>query len=291
MKMSKILITGATGRLGKTVIEQLLKHTAAHNVVAFARDENKATILKERGIEIRLGSYEDTASLEHALNGIDKILLVSSPSIENRFEHHKNVVDVAKKLGVKHIAFTGAVFKNPSTSNTKNLIEPLFQTDEYIKASGLIYTLLHNSLYADEIKIFAGEKVLETGIIFPAGNGKVPYALRREMGEAAANVLLQNNHENKTYELTGNDLYSYEDIANAFSSLSGKTVTYTDLDTSVYSENLKNSGIPENFVSIITGFATDIKNHQYEIMSADFEKLLGRKPAGLKESLKEIYAF
>ncbi|WP_037573605.1 SDR family oxidoreductase [Sporocytophaga myxococcoides] len=289
--MSKILITGATGRLGKTVIEQLLKHTAANNIVAFARDENKATIIKEKGIDVRFGSYEDTASLEKALNGIDKILLVSSPSIENRFEHHKNVVDVAKKSGVKHIVFTGAVFKNPSVSKTKSLIEPLFQTDEYIKASGLIYTLLHNSLYADEIKIFVGEKVLETGIIFPAGNGKVPYALRREMSEAAANVLLQNNHENKIYELTGNDLYSYEDIANIFSSLSGKTISYTDLDTSVYSENLKILGIPENFVSIMTGFATDIKNHQYEIISSDFEKLLGRKPTDLKESLKEIYKF
>ncbi|MBI3233286.1 MAG: NAD(P)H-binding protein, partial [Bacteroidetes bacterium] len=184
-----ILITGSTGHLGTATIQQLLKHTSANNIVAFARDENKAKHLKDLGIEVRLGSFDDIASIEKAMAGIDKVLLVSGLD-PHRFQQHKNVVDAAKKAGVSQLAYTSVAFKDFQSSVIKPLMESHFQTEDYIKESGLNYTLLRNTLYTDGVPMFVGEKVFETGIILPAGDGKVPYALRGEMAEATDNVLL-----------------------------------------------------------------------------------------------------
>lgn len=286
--MNKILVTGATGRLGKATIEHLLKNTAAENIVAFARDIEKAKVLMEIGIEVRIGNFDSPPSLDHAMLGIDKLLLISGVEM-NRLQQHKNVVDAAEKAGVRHIVYTSIPLRDLDNSAVKILMESHFQTEDYIKESGLTYTFLRNSLYADVIPIYVGEKVFETGIYYPAGNGKVAFALRREMGEAAANVLLQNGHENKTYEITGGELSSFEDIARDLSLLSDKTVRYTNADAGAFSDKLKESGIPEDFVFILSGFASDIKNKQYEILSPDLENLLGREPASLEDSLKEIY--
>jgi len=285
-----ILITGATGHLGSAVIEHLVKKTTADNIVAFARDESKTSVFAEKDIEVRIGNFDYASSLDNAMQDIEKILLISTID-HHRLQQHKNVVDAAKKAGVKHILYTSVSIKDLPNCATKVIMESHFQTEDYIKESGLKYTFLRNSLYTDMIPVYVGEKVFETGIIFPAGNGKVAYALRREMGEATANVLLQNGHENKIYEITGSELYSYEEVAKALSELSGKNITYTDVDAAELSKQLKQAGVPEGLQFIITGFATDIKNGHFANVSKDLENLLGRKPASLKEALKEIYKF
>jgi NAD(P)H dehydrogenase (quinone) len=283
-----ILVTGATGNLGSAAVSHLLKNTAANHIVALARDETKANHLRGRGIEVRIGTYDDISSLDLAMKGIEKVLLISGNGA-NRLQQHKNVVAAAKKAGIKHITYTSIALKNMETSAIRSLMEDLSQTEDYIKESGLTYTVLRNTLYTGGIPLFAGEKVFETGIYLPSGNGKVPFALRREMGEAAANVLLQNGHENQTYEITGGDLYSYEDVANELSALSGRTVNYVDADPMTFPAKLKEFGLPEIVVLVVSGFSADIKNHQFEIVTKDLEKLLRRKPASLKEGLKEVY--
>jgi NAD(P)H dehydrogenase (quinone) len=283
-----ILVTGATGHLGTATIEHLLKNTTAGNIVALARDENKARHLKEEGVEVRVGNFDDTASLNKAMQGIEKVLLISTID-HHRIQQHKNVVDAAKKAGIKFIAYTGVSMKNVNTSAIKMLMESHFQTENYIKESGLVYTFLRNTLYTDVIPMHVGEKVFETGILLPAGTGKVPYALRREMGEAAASVLLQNGHENRTYEITGSELYSYTDVAQTLSELSKKNIAYTDVEATAFSEQLKKDGVPEFLAFLKTGFATDIKNNQFGIVSRDLETLIGRKPTSLKVSLSGIY--
>ena len=207
-----ILVTGATGRLGSRAISHLVKNTAANNIVAFARDENKANHLREKGIEVRIGTYDDISSLDPAMQGIEKVLLISSNG-PTRLQQHKNVIAAAKKAGIRHITFTSIALKDIKTAALRPLMEDLYQAEEYIKESGLMYTVLRNTLYLGGTPLFGGEKVIRTGIHLPTGNGKVPFALRREMGEAAANTLLQNGHENKTYEITGSDLHSYGDVA------------------------------------------------------------------------------
>jgi len=283
-----ILVTGATGHLGSAVVSHLLKNTAATNIVAFARDENKAKDLKGKGIEVRIGTYDDISSLNLAMKSIEKLLLISGNG-PTRLQQHKNVVDAAKKAGVKHLVFTSIALKDMKTAALRGLMEDLYQAEDYIKQSGLIYTVLRNTLYTGATPLFGVDKVIKTGISLPTGTGKVPFALRREMGEAAANALLQSGHENKTYELTAGDLYSYKDVADALSALSGKTVTYTDADPVTFPNKLKEFGLPEIVVLLITGFSADVKNHQFEIVTKDLERLLGRKPASLKESLKEVF--
>jgi NAD(P)H dehydrogenase (quinone) len=285
-----ILVTGATGNLGSAVLSQLLKNTAAKNIVAFARDENKANHLKEKGIEVRLGTYDNISSLDLAMKGIEKVLLISGNS-PTRLQQHKNVVAAAKKAGIKHIVFTSIALKDMKTAALRPLMEDLYQAEDYIRESGLTYTVLRNSLYTGVTPLFGGEKVIKTGVNLPTGNGKVPFALRRELGEAAANVLLQNGHESQTYELTANDLYSYADVAQALSSLSGTTVNYTDADPVTFPKQLKEFGLPEIVVLLVTSFSADVKNHQFEIVTRDLEKLLGRKPASLKMGLKEVFGF
>jgi NAD(P)H dehydrogenase (quinone) len=119
-----ILITGATGHLGSAAISHLLKNTAASNIVAFARDENKAKHLKEKGIEVRIGTYDDKSSLDLAMQGIEKVLLISG-NAPSRLQQHKNVVDAAKKAGIKHIVFTSIALKNMKTSAIRSLMEDL----------------------------------------------------------------------------------------------------------------------------------------------------------------------
>lgn len=283
-----ILVTGATGHLGTAAVEHLLKKTNADNIIALARSEEKAKALRDKGVAVRIGNFDDITSLDNAMQGIEKVLLISTID-QNRLQQHKNVVDAASRAGVRHVVYTGVSMKDVSTSAIMGLMGAHFQTEDYIRSSGLSFTILRNTLYTDVIPFYVGEQVFETGIYFPAGTGSVLFALRKEMGEAAANVLLQGGHENKTYEITGDTLYSFGDIANELSALSGKTVTYTDADAADYSDKLKQSDVPEYLIYMLGGFASDVKNKQFETVYNDLEGLLGRKPASLKEGLRLIY--
>lgn len=283
-----ILVTGATGHLGTTVIQQLLKKTSANQIAAFVRDENKAADLKEKGADIRVGSYDDVPSLDKAMQGIEKVLLIAGTDEENRLRQHGNVVDAAKKAGVQCIAYTSRNLKDRNTLVNK-LMEGHFQTEDYIKESGLSYAIFRNVLYMDTVLQFVGEKVFETGINLPAGEGRVAYALRSEMGEAIANVLLEDGCGNKIYKFTGSEQYTFGDVAAALTDLSGKEVKYTPAEKSTFEAQMKERGVPEPVVQKVVGFITDIKNGQEEEVSSDLENLLGRKPASLKEGLKALF--
>ena len=218
------------------------------------------------------------------------LLFPALDALKEGFEVYP-VVDAAKKAGVRHIVFTSIALKDMKTAAIRSLMEDLYQAEDYIKENGLTYTVLRNTLYTGATPLYGGEKVIKTGISLPAGNGKVPFALRREMGEAAANTLLQNGHENQTYEITGSDLYSYGDVAQAFSVVSETTVKYTNADPVTFPSQLRKLGLPEIVVLLVTGFSADVKNHQFEIVTRDLENLLGRKPASLTEGLKEVFGF
>jgi NAD(P)H dehydrogenase (quinone) len=283
-----ILVTGATGHFGNAVINHLLKNIPASEIAALVRNEAKATDLKAKGVDIRIGQYDDIASIEKAVQGIEKLLLVSGLDM-NRGEQHENLINAAKKAGVKHIAYTSVTLKDWDTSSNKMLMDSHRQTEEYLKASGINYTLLQNTLYIEAIPNFVGQHVLENGIFLPAGTGKTPFALRDEMAEAAANVLLNDGHENKSYQITNTESYSFEEVAQSLSELSGKSVTYTSPEPKVFEEQLKKIGLNEVVIAISAGFAADIRNGDLDIVSSDLENLLGRKPTTLKEGLKQVF--
>ncbi len=284
-----ILVTGATGQLGTAVIKTLLEKTSATQIAALVRDESKASALKEKGVDIRVGSYDDTASLDQAMQGIEKVLLIAGTDEENRLQQHQNVVDAAKKTGVQCIAYTSRSLKDRNTL-ANQLMLGHFQTEDYIKASGLNYILFRNVLYMDTIPQFiGGKKVFETDINLPTGHGQVPFALRSEMGEAIAHALLENDYSNRIYKLTGNKTYSFDDVAATLSDLSGKKVGYTPVEKSAFEMQMKERGTPDAMVQKVVGFLTDIKNGQEEEVSPDLENLLGRSPTSLKEGLKVLF--
>ncbi len=283
-----ILITGANGQLGTAVIKNLLDKTSANQIAAFVRDESKASNLKEKGVDIRVGNYDDTASLDKAMQGIERVLLIAGTDENNRIKQHQNVVDAAKKAGVQCVAYTSRTLKDRNTLANK-LMEGHFQTEDYIKECGLNYAIFRNVLYMDTIGQFVGSRVFDTGIYLPTGHGRVPFALRSEMGEAIANVLLESDRGNRIYKLTGSESYSFDDVAATLSDLSGKEVDYTPTEKSAFEAQMKERGAPETMVQRVVGFLTDIKNGQEEEVSPDLENLLGRKPTSLKEGLKVLF--
>ncbi len=283
-----ILVTGATGQLGSATINFLLKKSPASQIAAFVRDEGKATDLAASGVAIRVGSYDDPASLDNAMQGIDTVLLIAGTDEENRLRQHQQVVDAAKKAGVHRIAYTSRALKDPGTLVNKLMIGH-FQTEDYIKASGLTYILFQNILYMDVLPQFLGPAVFERGIQLPAAQSSVAFALRHDMAEAMANALVAAGDVNTIYRLTGSESYSFDNVATALTELTGKTVAYTPVERSAFEQQLKSRHLPDVVVERISGFITDIANGQEAEVSHDMETLLGRKPISLKEGLKTLF--
>ncbi|OYQ46062.1 NmrA family NAD(P)-binding protein [Flavobacterium aurantiibacter] len=179
-----ILITGATGQFGKLTIDFLLqKGVQPSEILALVRTEAAGNSFQERGIGIRVADYNDKDSLLRAFQGVTKLLFVSSSDLANRLQQHKNVVEAAAEIGVGHVVYTSFQRKNNSeTSPLWQVAESHLATENWIKASGLNYTILKNNLYLDFVPGFIGEKVLETGVIYvPAGTGKLSAVLRSDM--------------------------------------------------------------------------------------------------------------
>lgn len=282
-----ILITGASGNLGNTVIENLLKQVTASKIAGLFRNEDKAKSLSEQGVNVRIGDYSNKESLAKAFQGVKKLLLISS-SGDDALTDHKNVIDAAKEAGVEHIYYTsGALNRNIAVSKLGPLVDSYITIENYIIESGITYTIFQNGLYSETIPFFVGEEVLETGIYLPAGNGKASFATRTDMAEAIANVLASDGHGNKTYITSALPSYSFNEIAEMFSEIAGKTISYTNPSPADYETQLRASGIDEGSIWYAKLLAAIIKNGEYEIFSSDLEKLLGRKPTDLKTYIKQ----
>ncbi|HEX7868848.1 MAG TPA: NmrA family NAD(P)-binding protein [Chryseobacterium sp.] len=284
-----ILVTGAAGHLGTAVINNLLKQIPSNEIAAFIRNEKAVPSLNSKGIKTHIGDYSDKDSLDKAFQNIDKLLLITSNG-KNALQEHINVVNAAKKAGVKHIYYTGgALNKNVKESKLGSLSDSYITTENYIIESGLTYTIFQNALYTEIIPYFIGYEAIETGICFPAGNGKASFGLRSEMGEAIANVIVSKGHANSIYILTALPSYSFGEIAELLSEISGKEVLYHDIDPQKYEIQLREYGVNEGDIGFSTLFAAIIENDEYDIGVSDLERLLGRKPSSLKNYLIETY--
>ena len=286
--MNKILVTGATGILGSSVIDTLLKKIPTSQINIITRKEEKRAEFQAKGFNAYLGDYNDIIALKKAMENVDTVLLISSGDQGDRMQEHKNVIDTAKKCGVKNIAYTSRALQNRATLVNKLMLEH-FETEDYIKESGLNYILFRNALYMDVVPLFVGKQVFETGIFMPAGNGKVAYALRQEQGEAMANVLLNERFENQTYKFTGSEAYSFYDVATALTELSEKEVKYTAIEIREFENLMKQKGLSEGMIKKITDFNLDIKNGQEAEITNELEIMLGHKPTSLKEGLKIVF--
>lgn len=286
-----ILITGATGNFGRATIDFLLKKGIPEsNIAALVRDSAKAEDLKNKGVIIKIGDYDNFASLLSAFKGVDKLLLISGSDIVKRGIQQENAVKAAKEAGVNHIVYTSFERKNETgTSPIAILAKAHIDTEKNIKVSGLTYTILRDNLYADVLPMFMGEKVLETGIFLPAGDGKASFATRLDMAEAAANILSGEGHENKEYSLANDTNYSLSDVASLLSELTGKRVMYHSPSAEVFTETQSKAGVPKEMIGMSAGFCEAIRQGEFSTTKSDLQFLLGRKPTTLKEYLKSVY--
>ncbi len=288
--MSKILVTGATGGLGKAVVENLLKTVAPGDLAVLVRDPAKAADLQAQGVTIKQGDYNDHASLVAAFQGVDKLFLVSGNDIPNRVPQHTNAVNAAKEAGVQHVVYTSFQRKTEDGSSAAwPIAEAHLATEKLLKASGLTYTILKNALYLDVLPLFMGP-VLETSTIYlPAGEGRVPYASRADMGAAGAAVLTGSGHENQSYEISNDTSYSFHDIARILSDLSGKTIQYVSPDTEAFKAALTAAGVPAEAIQMTAGFCVAMAQGEFDFPATDLAKLLGRQPETAAQFLKAAY--
>ena len=278
----KIAITGATGQLGHYVIQALLTKTDAQNIVALVRDLNKAQHLKAQGVELRHFDYDQTETLAPALEGIDKLLLISANEIGRRTPQHQAVIQAAQQSKVPYIAYTSLL--NADTS-ALGLSQEHRETETLIKESGLAYTFLRNNWYTENY--LAGlSHAIESGTLYGAANdGKISSASRIDYAEAAATVLISDAHENKIYELAGSTAFTLQDFANTISEVSGQAVQYKNLTSEQYHQALVQAGLPTGLVDVIVD--ADVKTQTGAMFSdsKDLEKLIGRKTTSIQEEI------
>ncbi|MCI0696992.1 SDR family oxidoreductase [candidate division KSB1 bacterium] len=283
-----ILITGANGYLGGATIDFLLKKMKPSQIAGMVRDPRKAENLRAKGIVVRQGDYYDRASMKKAFAGVKTLALISSGSIEGRTKQHTDAIDAAKKAGAQHLIYTSVL--NPSPTPYFTPIIDHYETEEYLKASGVAYTILRNAWYMDIIPMFIGDALQSGKIFLAAGNGKAGFASRIDMAEALANVLASEGHEGKTYDIAPNTAYGFKDIATALSEALGKPIEYVDIPTEAMKEGMKKGGLDAATIEMTVSVVESIKHNELNVPSYDLEKLLGRKPASLVEFFRSAFA-
>lgn len=288
--MSKIVITGATGKLGQLVVQHLLEKVPANQIAVSVRNVEKASEFADQGIEVRYGDYDDPISLEKSFTGASKLLLISTPEDDAvvRIGKHVGAIRAAKKAGVKHIIYTSfaAVDKGAFP-----LLGDVHSATEYtLRASGLSTTILRNAFYQEVFVNESLQSFVDNGVIVTsAGNGKVNTVERNDLALAAATVLAEEGHENKVYELASSETWNYDELASILSDVSGKTVTHQSKSDSEVLEEMIKSGAPEGLAYFQTALYNSIANENEGNTSDDLEKLIGRKPVSIRESIINFF--
>lgn len=280
----KIGVTGATGKLGRIVIEKLKERVSSESIVALVRTPEKASSL---GVEARTFDYSKPKALADSLKGIDSLLLISSNEIGQRTQQHANVIEAAKQAGVKRIVYTSLLHADRSTLN---LAEEHLATESTLKASGIPYTILRNSWYTENYTGSIPGAIGAGALIGSAGDGKIASAARVDYAEAAAVVLTSEGHVNKVYELAGDDAYTLTDLAAEVSRQIGKNIPYNNLPEAEYVNILKKMNLPEALaLSIVSWDVGASKNDMFDD-AHQLSKLIGRPTTPLAKVVADAIA-
>lgn len=287
--MGKILVTAASGHLGRKTLQHLLKRRPASDLVGLARDPKKAADLAALGIEIRKGDYCDYDALLSAFAGVEKVLLISSAPFTDRKTQHYNVITAARQAGVKHVAYTAIIRREGSDFTLSQCTVPDLFTEQTLMASGLTYTIVRQPPFLETFQFQFGDKVYEKGLRVQAGDGKQAPASREDIAEAQAVALTEDGHENKIYSLTGDPAVSYADIAQILSDTRGTTVPLIPVTDEQYIANYVADGLPEPFAQFALEWVHGANLGEWGELTGDLERLIGRKPMTTAEYLRDNY--
>jgi len=281
----KLLLTGATGKLGTKVVEALLKTVPANQLVVSVRNLEKAEGLRARGVEVRQGDFDHPETLDMAFAGIDRLLIISADGDnETRIRQHTTAVAAAERAQVGFIAYTSLV----NAKESKMFLAPVHRvTEEAILKTGIPYCFLRNNWYLEnEIPSIQGV-ISGAPWVTSAGSGKVGWAPLQDYAEAAAAVLAGNGHANTIYELSGQPL-TQEEFVSALCEVLGKEVSVQQVNDADYADIMKRVGVPEFLVPFLVDIQKGIREGALDVESNGFEKLLGRPATPIDKALSQI---
>lgn len=276
-----IVVTGATGHLGRHVVEQLLEKVPAEQITAVVRDEAKAADLAARGVRLTVADYNTPATFDGLFAAGDKVLLISGNEFDKgRVGQHQVVIDAAKAAGVALLAYTSA-----PGSLTAALVDDHRATEEVLLASGVPYTLLRNGWYHENYTENLAPVLEHNAVVQAAGDGRVASASRADYAAAAVAVLTGEGHENATYELSGDEAWGFAEYAAELSRQTGKEIVYRPVSAEAFAGILTGAGLPGPLAGILTGVEAAIEKGELAGTSGDLSRLTGRPTTPLAEAV------
>jgi NAD(P)H dehydrogenase (quinone) len=279
-----IVVTGATGQLGRLVIEYLTRAgVAPGDITALGRSADRLARFDGTGIRTAVASYDEPESLDAALAGAEKVLLVSGSEVGQRVRQHGNVIDAAVRAGVSHLVYTSA----PHADSSELILAPEHKaTEELIIAADLPFTILRNNWYTENYAS-ATEQAEATGNhVASTGDGRVASASRTDYAEAAAVVLTTDGHDGAVYELSGDFAWTGEELAAAMSDIVGERIAFLSVTSEEHADLLRTAGLDEGAIGFVVGLDANIRDGLLGDATPDMRTLLGRPTTPLAEGLR-----
>lgn len=280
-----IVVTGATGQLGRLVIAALLKKVPAAEIVVAVRNPEKAKYLAESGIQVRYADYSQPASWNDALKGADKVLLISSSEIGQRVNQHRSVIDAAKQSGVKLLAYTSVLHAETSPLG---LAAEHRETEALLDASGVPFVLLRNGWYTENYTAGVPAALAHGSVYGCACDGRISSAARADYAEAAAVVLTADNQAGCVYELAGDTAYTLTELAAEISRQAGKNIGYVNLPQAEYKDVLIKVGLPEVIAELLADSDNGAARGALFDGSRQLSKLIGRPTTSLATAIAAV---
>ncbi|GAA3891429.1 SDR family oxidoreductase [Leifsonia kafniensis] len=279
-----VVVTGATGHLGRLIVESLLARGAEPtSIVAAGRQADKLAALAELGVTTASIDYSDEASLAAAFVGADSVMLVSGTEMGQRVAQHAAVITAAQAAGVGRIVYTSA----PQADTSALILAPEHKaTEELIRASGLGFTILRNGWYTENYLDMLDQSDASGEIAVSVGDGRVASASRADYADAAAVVLLGEGHDGATYELSGDVAWNFGDLAAAFSDILGREIPFRAISTEEHIAEMTAAGLPAGAVQFVAALDSNIRDGALEVTSGDLAQLIGRPTTPLLQGLR-----
>ncbi|MFG2414341.1 SDR family oxidoreductase [Streptomyces goshikiensis] len=277
-----IVVTGATGALGRLVVEELLSRAPADRLAVVVRNKEKAADLAERGIDVRIADYDDAASLAGAFHAGDRVLLISGSEVGRRVPQHTAVIEAAKSAGVAQLAYTG-ILGGPEADF--ELAAEHKVTEQAILDSGLPYTFLRNGWYHENYTGNLGTVLEHGAVVGSAGAGRVASAARADYAAAAAVVLTGDGHLGRVYELSGDTAWSLAEYAAEVAAQAGRAVAYTEVPAEAHLSILTGAGLPEGFAALLVDVDSAISRGRLAGTGGDLSRLIGRPTTPVSEAI------
>ncbi len=277
-----IVVTGATGKLGRLVVENLLKTVPAAQITAAVRSPAKAADLAARGVVVKEADYTRPQTLDAALAGADKVLLISSSEVGQRAKQHQNVIAAAKKAGVKLLAYTSIL---KADSNKMALAGEHRATEEMIKASGVPWVMLRHGWYFENHTDNLAPALQYGAMMGCAAEGRFASASRADFAAGDAAVLASEGHAGKTYELAGDHPFTMAELAAEVARQAGKPVVFKNLPPAEYLKVLAGAGLPGPFAEILVDADVHAAKGALDDTSHALHALMGRSTTTLKDAV------